>query len=173
MAFNECLIVNDSYSDDITSLQIALDFLQQQWAGFKRTVILSDFFETERSKNELYTRQLQIYLGPTVSQRQLLLVKRLENFLSPENGKSISIESYLSTDDFIKDFRASSFFREIILIKGARIFEFEQIVKLFEQKVHQTVLEVNLDCRVHNLNTTNTNYRQAQSDGHGKSIFIW
>src|SRR4030095_16205864 len=38
-----------------------------------------------------------------------------------------------------------------ILIKGARIFEFEKIAHALEEKVHQTVLEINLNAIVHNL----------------------
>src|SRR5207249_65328 len=44
-AINQCLLINDSYSADLTSLKIALDFLAEQSSGRKRTVILSDFFE--------------------------------------------------------------------------------------------------------------------------------
>jgi alanine racemase len=58
---------------------------------------------------------------------------------------------YASTEDFINEFRSSQFFREIILIKGARKFEFERIAKLFEKKLHQTVLQIDLNALAHNL----------------------
>src|SRR5204863_628660 len=44
-----------------------------------------------------------------------------------------------------------------ILLKGARVFEFEQLLPLLEQKVHQTVLEINLSAMLHNLQQ----YQQA------------
>jgi alanine racemase len=59
---------------------------------------------------------------------------------------------YSSTEDFLSKFSGSMFHDEIILLKGARQFRFEQISKMLEQKAHETVLEVNLDAVVHNLN---------------------
>ena len=59
---------------------------------------------------------------------------------------------YYSTDEFVRSFNGSDFRNEIILLKGARIYEFEKIGKLLEQQVHQTVLEINLDAISHNLN---------------------
>ena len=58
---------------------------------------------------------------------------------------------YTSTESYLQQFRSSQFREEIILIKGARVFGFEQIVQLLEQKVHQTVLEINLNAIVHNV----------------------
>jgi alanine racemase len=73
---------------------------------------------------------------------QHLLLKPEENLL---------VELYPSTSEFIRHFLSSHFKEETILIKGARSFAFEQIVQLMEQKVHQTVLEINLNAIVHNL----------------------
>ncbi len=42
---NNCSVINDSYVADLSSLRIALDFLQQQQQHEKHSVILSDFFE--------------------------------------------------------------------------------------------------------------------------------
>jgi alanine racemase len=53
---NHCTIINDSYSADINSLHIALDFLNQMSSVDKRTVILSDFFQTGMNDEELYER---------------------------------------------------------------------------------------------------------------------
>jgi alanine racemase len=59
---------------------------------------------------------------------------------------------FQSTEDFIHNFNSSDYRNEIILLKGARIYEFEKIGKLLEQQIHQTVLEINLDALSHNLN---------------------
>jgi len=149
-SFNECLVVNDSYSNDITSLRIALDFLQQQSAGFSRTVILSEFFESDRTDEMLYQAVSDLLRAYGI-RKAIVIGEKIAEFLSGEIVADIIVEKYLSTDDFLKDFRSSSFFREIILIKGARKFGFERIVQLFERKLHQTVLEVNLDSISHNL----------------------
>jgi len=57
-----------------------------------------------------------------------------------------------STDAFLETYAFSSFSNETILLKGARIFEFERISEALQQKTHETVLEINLDALVHNLN---------------------
>ena len=59
---------------------------------------------------------------------------------------------FYSTDEFVNSFNSNDFRNEIILLKGARIYEFEKIGKLLEQQIHQTVLEINLDAISHNLN---------------------
>ena len=43
---NHCMIINDSYSADLNSLEIALNFLDQQRGYSKKTVILSDVLQT-------------------------------------------------------------------------------------------------------------------------------
>src|SRR5579872_1957198 len=47
---NHCSIINDSYSADLSSLGIALDFLSQQQQHARRTVILSDILESGREE---------------------------------------------------------------------------------------------------------------------------
>lgn len=147
---NDCLVINDSYSADVTSLKIALDFLKQQSSGLKRTVILSEFVESGRNDEELYSeiahllKEYEIKKVVVIGER---MIDKIETKLHP----AVSFQGYLSCDEFISEFRSSQFFQEAILIKGARKFEFERIAKLFEKKLHQTVLEINLNALAHNL----------------------
>jgi alanine racemase len=150
---NHCNIINDSYSADLSSLEIALNFLNQQSAGTKKTVILSDFLQTALKDEELYS-----FILDSLKRHKIDCVigigKKIRSQLELNaSGASAGIKTglYDSTDDFIKQFRSSAFKEETILIKGARIFGFEKIVQLLEQKVHQTVLEINLNAIVHNL----------------------
>lgn len=150
---NNCTIINDSYSADLSSLHIALDFLQQQSMGSKKTVILSDFFQTNLVNEDLYSQIAADLVQHSVDRVigiGLGIADNLdfESFLS---GKPEKVEYYVSTEDFISRARISDFKEEIILVKGARVFQFEQIIQLLEQKVHQTVLEINLNSIVHNL----------------------
>jgi alanine racemase len=150
---NHCTIINDSYSADISSLQIALNFLSQQGAQHRRTVILSDFVQTGIDDNKLY-RLLLAELKQYAVSRLIGIGEKISaelNALYAEIKDVLDIELHISTADFINHFRSSQFRDEIILVKGARIFEFEQIVHLLEQKVHQTVLEINLNSIAHNL----------------------
>lgn len=146
---NNCSLINDSYSADINSLKIALDFLHQQKQHQKQTVILSDILQSGKPENELYAEVASLLkqkkierlmaIGPVISQQQ-------EQF-SFLNEKHF----FLSVDEFKTHFYSLHFRDETILLKGARIFEFEQIDQLLEQKIHQTVLSIDLNSITHNL----------------------
>jgi len=145
---NNCSVINDTYNSDINSLVIALDFLNQQKQHIKHTLILSDIMQSGKSDHELYDEIAQLIakknvhkfigIGPALS--------RHSDFFGAEKY------FYPSTADFIRKHSFSSFINESILLKGARIFEFELIGKALQQKAHETVLEVNLNALVHNYN---------------------
>lgn len=147
---NHSTIINDSYSADLSSLDIALNFLSQQGAAIKKTVILSDFVQTSMDSRQLYAHILSELQQHHVS-RLIGIGERISRELNTAATGSMAIELYRSTEDFTRQFRSSQFREETILIKGARVFGFEQIVQLLEQKVHQTVLEINLNAIAHNL----------------------
>ena len=147
---NNCAIINDSYSADLTSFHIALAFLQQQNTGQPRKVILSDFIESGKSDEELYDTIASDLKQNKVS-GVVAVGEKISAYLPQYIDEGITIQSYPDTDSFLKNFRSSAFQNETILIKGARKFEFERIAKLFEQKVHQTLLEINLNAIAHNL----------------------
>jgi Alr-MurF fusion protein len=149
-SINDCLVINDSYSADITSLKIALDFLKQQSSGLKKTVILSEFIESGKTDDELYS-EIASLLNNYEIKKVIVIGERIIEQIQKKLSSSINFFGYASTEDFINEFRSSQFFREIILVKGARKFEFERIAKLFEKKLHQTVLEIDLNALVHNL----------------------
>lgn len=145
---NNCSLINDTYSSDIDSLSIALDFLQQQQQHRKKTVILSDILQSGRGDNHLYGEIAE-----------LLVQKGIDHIIGI--GKSISRQANLfpmeksffqSTDAFLETYAFTSFSNETILLKGARVFEFERISEALQQKTHETVLEINLNALVHNLN---------------------
>jgi len=150
---NHCAIINDSYSADLSSLEIALNFLDQQSASGKKTAILSDFLQSSIADEQLYKQILAMLRKHTVS-RLIGIGDKISGqlrhlLLQPEPG--LVVELYRSTDDFIHHFRSSQFREETILVKGARSYAFEQIVALLELKVHQTLLEINLNALAHNL----------------------
>ncbi|MFL5809058.1 MAG: bifunctional UDP-N-acetylmuramoyl-tripeptide:D-alanyl-D-alanine ligase/alanine racemase [Flavisolibacter sp.] len=149
-SINDCLVINDSYSADITSLKIALDFLQQQSSGLARTVILSEFFESGKTDDGLYA-EIASLLNNSGVKKLISIGEKIGDGLARRLDANIAFYPFLSTDDFIREFRSSQFFKEIILIKGARKFGFERIAQLFEKKLHQTVLEINLNALAHNL----------------------
>jgi len=150
---NHCSIINDSYSADISSLEIALNFLEQQSAGAPKTVILSDFLQSSIPDEQLYTTVIESLVKHNVK-RFIAIGDRISGFCNhflPEKETGFKLELFPDTATFVQQFRSTQFKEEIILIKGARAFAFEQIVQLLEQKVHQTVLEINLNAIAHNL----------------------
>lgn len=158
---NHCSIINDSYSADLSSLQIALDFLAQQQQHRKRTVILSDIPESGLEEGALYevvARALRqkkvdrlIGIGLHISRQEGVIRKWFP-------GETVC---YPSVDHFKQDLHLLHFRDETILIKGARVFEFEQIDRLLSEQIHQTVLEINLNAMAQNLRQ----YRQLLEPG--------
>jgi len=145
-----CSVINDSYSADTRSLEIALGFLEQQAAGSKKTVILSDFLQTGIPGRELYPRVLASLEKHGVS-RLIGIGEQIGQYIGRDSGPDLETAFFPSTEDFIQHYRFSTFRDECILVKGARVFAFERIARILEQKAHETVLEVNLSALVHNL----------------------
>lgn len=144
---NQCSIIDDSYSADISSLAIALDFLNQQNQHDKKTVILSELFETGKADFDLYTEIADLLVQKKVN-RLIGIGLHLAKYAKLFNFET---EFFDDTNAFIAAFPALQFNHETILVKGARRFEFGRISKLLTQKIHDTVLEVNLNAMVGNL----------------------
>ncbi|TCN60879.1 bifunctional UDP-N-acetylmuramoyl-tripeptide:D-alanyl-D-alanine ligase/alanine racemase [Flavobacterium circumlabens] len=144
---NNCSIIDDSYSSDFQSLKIALDFLESQNKNASKTVILSDIFQSGFSNEELYSKVAQLITDNKVNR-----VIGIGNTISSFSDKFSNAVMFQTTADFIASFESLNFANETILIKGARSFQFEEIVTLLEEKTHETILEINLNSISHNLN---------------------
>lgn len=149
-AINGCLLINDSYSADLTSLQIALHFLAAQSSGRRRTVILSDFFESGKEEGKLYGEIAALLCNNQV-EKVVAIGRQAGRQLKESLHASVTLQVFSSTEEFVQQFRSSQFANEVILLKGARAYGFEQIAALFEQKLHGTVLQINLSALAHNL----------------------
>ncbi len=146
---NNCSVINDSYNSDLGSLSVALDFLNQQQQYPKRTLILSDILESGKEEKELYTEVAQLIKGKRVNRIIGIgeAISRMQAIFG-EMEKTF----YPSTAGFLADYHNGLFHNETILLKGARVFGFEAISKIIQQKAHETVLEIDLNALVHNLN---------------------
>ncbi len=146
---NNCLLINDSYSLDLNSLSIALDFLQHEHQHFNKTLIISDFLQTGVPDSELYTQVAQL-----IAQRGITRLIGVGPALCHNKSCFADVEAlfYPSTEQMLHDCDFNRFQNEAILLKGARMFEFEKIAKLLQRKSHETIMEVNLDAMIHNLN---------------------
>lgn len=145
---NNCSIINDSYNSDLGSLGIALDFLNQQKQHPKKTLILSDILQSGKDAENLYAEVAELIHKKGIS-RLIGIGEAIS-----KQAKLFNIEKsfYNSTTEFLQQFNNSLFRDETILLKGARAFGFEAISKAIQQKAHETVLEINLNAIVHNLN---------------------
>ncbi len=145
---NDCSIINDSYSSDIGSLTIALDFMNQQKQHNKRMVILSDILQSGKNEENLYKEVAQLLEAKGIER----MIGIGDAITRQKTSFNISKKFYPTTEDFLREFSPLDFKDETILLKGARLFGFEKISKALQQKAHQTVLEINLNALVHNLN---------------------
>ena len=146
-----CLLINDSYNSDINSLDIALDFMNRRESKrmLKKTLILSDMFQTGTTPEALYAQvsdlavkrgiEKFIGIGPE-------LMAQADKIQVSDKQFFADVPHFLSSDAF------TALHNELILLKGARPFGFDQITEQLEQKVHETILEVNLNAVVDNLN---------------------
>lgn len=145
-----CLLINDTYNSDINSLDIALDFQQSRRMGknLKCTLILSDILQSGTLPKSLYKKVADLVRRKKID-RLIGIGRDLKEY-----GSAFEMEKefYLTTDEFIQSPSFRRFENELILIKGSRHFHFERISELLEKKVHETILEVNLDAIVHNFN---------------------
>ncbi|MDD2322461.1 MAG: bifunctional UDP-N-acetylmuramoyl-tripeptide:D-alanyl-D-alanine ligase/alanine racemase [Bacteroidales bacterium] len=144
---NNCTIINDSYSLDLDSLKIALDFLLLNTQHKKRTVILSDILQSGVSDRDLYDEVSRLLSEKSVD-RLIGVGNAISRF--PELFE-METAFFPDTVSFLRDYSFSSFRDEIILVKGARIFGFERINHTLQKKDHETILEVNMEAMIHNL----------------------
>ena len=145
---NNCSLIDDSYSLDLSSLAIALDFLQQQNQHLRRTLILSDIPGDSLKELSIYERVARILENKSVN-RLIGVGPHIKKYASEFKMETIFFES---TDELISKLPSLKLVNETILLKGGRSFEFERISALLTQKVHETVLEINLTALEHNLN---------------------
>ena len=145
-----CTLINDSYNSDINSLDIALDFMTRRGEEKERkTVILSDIDQSGEQPAELY-RQVN----------ELCVKRGVDKFIGIGEELSAQASTFMvgekhfftTTQDFLSSPVLTQMNDELILLKGSRRFGFEHITELLEQKVHETILEVNLNAVVDNLN---------------------
>ena len=149
-----CILINDSYNSDINSLDIALDFMQRREdssvrKGLDKTLVLSDIFQTGTSPEALYAQVSDLCLKRGVSK---FIGIGPELTAQADRIKVADKQFYADVDHFLASKAIANLRNELILLKGARPFGFDRITEQLEQKVHETILEVNLNAVVENLN---------------------
>ncbi len=151
---NGCTLINDSYNNDPDSLRIALDFMARRpnEEGRSRALILSDMQQTGQS-DEALCRQIAdllrqfgvemfIGVGTGICSQAISLIK----------NSGATCHFYPDTADLLSSQVFADLHDQVLLIKGARSFHFEDLVARLEERVHETILEVDLNAIVANLN---------------------
>lgn len=144
-----CTLINDAYNSDINSLDIALDFMNRRPAALGKTLILSDILQTGLPAEELYAKVAEmvnhrdveqlIGVGPDISAAAHLFAVPRKHF-------------FPSVDALIASGLADGLSQRLILLKGARTAGFDRLSEHLSLKVHETILEVNLEALADNLN---------------------
>lgn len=145
-------VINDSYNSDLTSLGIALDYLDHNAGSRPKTLILSDIMQSGQKADELYRQVARLVrehgiddfagIGPDIASA----ARHFTSTLGPERARF-----YTATDDFLRRVDKQRFADRFILVKGSRAFGFERISRLLEKRTHTTTLEVNLGALANNL----------------------
>jgi alanine racemase len=143
---NHNLIIDDSYSNDIPSLKIALDFLAKQDKNKPHILILSDVQQEKERDEMLYKEIAQIVNDRPINQFVGIgpnLMQHGHNF-----NNAVFFENTSTCLEFLE---RTPFKNSIILLKGARTFQFERIGKYLEEKTHETRLTIDLGAIRHNI----------------------
>lgn len=147
-SINQCQLIDDTYNNDLGGLEIALQFLTNQHQKKNKRLILSDILESGLDDVELVKK-----IASLVHQNNIPLFVGIGPVLNSfQSLFSASSKFYQTTEDFLDQFDFDLLQDEIILVKGARKFTFEKIVNRLQRKVHGTVMEIDLDSLIHNLN---------------------
>ncbi|TAH25580.1 MAG: bifunctional UDP-N-acetylmuramoyl-tripeptide:D-alanyl-D-alanine ligase/alanine racemase [Cytophagales bacterium] len=144
---NNCYIIDDSYNNDLEGLSNAINFLEQQNASLPKTIIISDLLESSISSDTLYARVAEL-----IKSKNIHLIAGIGKDIQILKSEFTNSAFYPTTEDFLNNFQTHKINNQIVLIKGARKFQFEKLAQLLQEKAHGTVLEVNLDAITHNLN---------------------
>lgn len=147
---NQCILINDYYNSDLNSLSIALSVIKQQAENKRqeKVVILSDIQQSGMAQAELYKKVNRLLLDWQIDR----LIGIGPEISAMRNCFNIRSDFYSDNLDFERRCQYRSIHNAVVLLKGARKFRFEEISGLLQQKAHQTVLEINQNALVHNLN---------------------
>jgi alanine racemase len=150
-------LISDTYNSDLASLANALDLLLQQKQHKRRTLILSDILQSGRSEKELYTEVAALIAEKDISRFIGIgdSLMKMRDLFPPDSL------FFQDTAAFLRSSSLLSFRDEAILVKGARKFGFERISRELQFRTHQTLMEINMNAIVQNLNF----YRSLLSPG--------
>ncbi|MCX8533331.1 bifunctional UDP-N-acetylmuramoyl-tripeptide:D-alanyl-D-alanine ligase/alanine racemase [Chryseobacterium luquanense] len=141
------IIINDSFNLDLDSLKTALQFLNE-YNKSKKSLVLTDIFDVNFNSKELY-EEVSDLVNEQKFDSVFLIGNEISNFSDLFKSKTYT---FINTQELIDSKHLTELENQIILLKGARKFEIEKIKDLLELRKHDTVLEINLNALLHNIN---------------------
>jgi alanine racemase len=143
---SNCILINDSYSLDLASLRLALEYQDQHNLGKSKVLIISDIAD-QRNNEDLY-----------IQLKTLIQEKNIEQIIGigfSEKSKQLfnlsNVDYYNTTDQCLLNFPFKKLKNSCILIKGARQYQLEKIYHQLSLRAHETVLETDYNAVAHNL----------------------
>ncbi len=140
-AARNCLLINDSYNADLTSLQNALDFSITQKNNRSLTLIISEF--DQQSNSSSFNARLN----------KLIKSYPIDELYYVGDGE-LNIDAdflFKNTKDLLSFIIKNKPTDQLILIKGARRFKLETIANFLEENQHRTILHTNLQVLKDNI----------------------
>lgn len=148
-----CTIINDTYNSDPASLYTALDFMNRrpERASLRRTLVLSDIMQTGLSPDELYAQVARLVRQRGVDE-VLAVGPALSSCRELFEQQQVSIRCFSSTRHLLESGVIDTLSDRLVLLKGAHDFHFGQVADMLVRRMHETILEVDLNAVIDNLN---------------------
>lgn len=146
-AINNSILINDTFNSDLNSLKIGLNVLNQQ-PKEKKSLVLTDILQSNLSDEELYHQTADL-VNPYHFDEIVLIGEKISQF---KHLFQSYVRSYNSTEEFLEQFKHQNVDNEAILLKGSRPFKLEKISNELETRSNDSVLEINLQYLIENIN---------------------
>ncbi|MBP1166536.1 alanine racemase [Chryseobacterium sp. PvR013] len=141
------IVINDSFNLDLDSLKTALQFLNE-YNKSKKSLVLTDIVGVNSNAKELYEEVSEL-VNEQHFDSVFLIGDEISKFSELFKTKTYT---FIDTKELIESKHLTELENQIILLKGARKFEIEKLKDILELRKHDTVLEVNLNAILHNIN---------------------
>lgn len=140
------LIINDSFNLDLDSLKIAFQNINE-YNKPNKALILTDFVEGKNA-DQLYHEVA--FLTNEQNFNSVFLIG--DEITKLERLFEATTFTFNNTSELIESVNLHQIEDHLILLKGARKFEIDKVKSYLELQKHDTVLEVNLNSILHNIN---------------------
>ncbi|MCH7401404.1 bifunctional UDP-N-acetylmuramoyl-tripeptide:D-alanyl-D-alanine ligase/alanine racemase [Belliella kenyensis] len=145
--YHQSLIIDDTYNNDLAGLKLALDFMAAQRPKNRKVLIISDLMQVGNVE-EVYQEVQKLIIFHEID----LLIGVGQHIHLLKTGLSCEQQYFQDTASLLEGLQEDAFENDLILVTGARIFEFEKVVNKLQQRIHGTTLEINLNALTHNYN---------------------